>query len=147
MNSSHSLQFTSDNNGCVCVCFSLLEQGQHSDVKFLVHGQIFPAHRCVLSVRSEYFSEMFNSKWSGKNLITLKHPLVQTNFVACIHVLSRMYHKSVCKTFFFLFFLDQPCGVCSNLAIYLYRLVCFHYNCNHSFYLSTRHFWIWSLFK
>lgn len=62
----------------------LLEQGQHSDVKFLVHGQIFPAHRCVLSVRSEYFSEMFNSKWSGKNLITLKHPLINPAAFAAI---------------------------------------------------------------
>lgn len=54
----------------------LLEQGQHSDVKFLVHGQIFMAHRCVLSARSEYFTDMFETKWKGKNLITLKHPLV-----------------------------------------------------------------------
>uniref|UniRef100_A0A8C4HHS0 Ankyrin repeat and BTB (POZ) domain containing 1 n=1 Tax=Dicentrarchus labrax TaxID=13489 RepID=A0A8C4HHS0_DICLA len=54
----------------------LLEQGQHSDVKFLVHGQIFMAHRCVLSARSEYFMDMFEKKWKGKNLITLKHPLV-----------------------------------------------------------------------
>ncbi|XP_058499332.1 ankyrin repeat and BTB/POZ domain-containing protein 1 [Solea solea] len=54
----------------------LLEQGQHSDVKFLIHGQTFQAHRCVLSARSEYFSHMFESKWQGKNLITLKHPLI-----------------------------------------------------------------------
>lgn len=57
----------------------ILEQGQHSDVKFLVHGQIFTAHRCVLSARSEYFTHMFETKWKGKNLITLKHPLVGTN--------------------------------------------------------------------
>ncbi|CAB1424205.1 unnamed protein product [Pleuronectes platessa] len=54
----------------------LLEQGQYSDVKFLVHGQTFQAHRCVLSARSEYFTEMFESKWRDKNLITLKHPLI-----------------------------------------------------------------------
>uniref|UniRef100_A0AAQ5YVT7 BTB domain-containing protein n=1 Tax=Amphiprion ocellaris TaxID=80972 RepID=A0AAQ5YVT7_AMPOC len=54
----------------------LLEQGQHSDVKFLVHGQTFLAHRCVLSARSEYFTEMFETKWNEKNLITLKHPLI-----------------------------------------------------------------------
>uniref|UniRef100_A0A3Q3XES8 Ankyrin repeat and BTB/POZ domain-containing protein 1 n=1 Tax=Mola mola TaxID=94237 RepID=A0A3Q3XES8_MOLML len=54
----------------------LLEHGQYSDVKFLVHGQIFAAHRCVLSVRSEYFTDMFETKWKGKKLITLKHPLV-----------------------------------------------------------------------
>lgn len=56
--------------------FRLLEQGQYSDVKFLVHGQTFLAHRCVLSARSEYFTEMFETKWKGKNLINLKHPLV-----------------------------------------------------------------------
>ncbi|XP_037539989.1 ankyrin repeat and BTB/POZ domain-containing protein 1 [Nematolebias whitei] len=54
----------------------LLEQGQHSDVKFLVHGQTFLAHRCVLSARSEYFTEMFETKWKRKSLITLKHPLI-----------------------------------------------------------------------
>ncbi|XP_029291024.1 ankyrin repeat and BTB/POZ domain-containing protein 1 [Cottoperca gobio] len=54
----------------------LLEQGQHSDVKFLVHGHIFTAHQCVLSARSEYFTDMFETKWKGKNLITLKHPLI-----------------------------------------------------------------------
>lgn len=59
--------------------YRLLEQGQHSDVKFLVHGQIFTAHRCILSARSEYFTRMFETKWVGKNLITLKHPLVDKN--------------------------------------------------------------------
>uniref|UniRef100_UPI0037E8113F ankyrin repeat and BTB/POZ domain-containing protein 1 isoform X1 n=2 Tax=Semicossyphus pulcher TaxID=241346 RepID=UPI0037E8113F len=54
----------------------LLEQGQYGDVKFLVHGQIFTAHRCVLCARSEYFTDMFETKWKGKNLITLKHPLI-----------------------------------------------------------------------
>ncbi|KAF7655645.1 hypothetical protein LDENG_00053080 [Lucifuga dentata] len=54
----------------------LLEQGQHSDVEFLVHGETFAAHRCVLSARSEYFTEMFETKWRGKNLIRLKHPLI-----------------------------------------------------------------------
>lgn len=63
----------------VYFCYRLLEQGQHSDVKFLVHGQIFTAHRCVLSARSEYFTDMFETKWKGKNLITLKHPLVDKN--------------------------------------------------------------------
>lgn len=59
--------------------YRLLEQGQHSDVNFLVHGQIFTAHRCVLSARSEYFTDMFETKWKGKNMITLKHPLVDKN--------------------------------------------------------------------
>lgn len=54
----------------------LLEQGQFSDVKFLVHGETFQAHRSVLSARSEYFTAMFETKWMGKNMIALKHPLI-----------------------------------------------------------------------
>uniref|UniRef100_A0A3Q3LSQ8 Ankyrin repeat and BTB/POZ domain-containing protein 1 n=1 Tax=Mastacembelus armatus TaxID=205130 RepID=A0A3Q3LSQ8_9TELE len=58
-------------------CVSVRKTVQSTvDVKFLVHGQTFPAHRCVLSARSEYFTEMFETKWKGKNLITLKHPLI-----------------------------------------------------------------------
>uniref|UniRef100_A0A3B3RTS8 Ankyrin repeat and BTB/POZ domain-containing protein 1 n=1 Tax=Paramormyrops kingsleyae TaxID=1676925 RepID=A0A3B3RTS8_9TELE len=53
----------------------LLEQGYSSDVMFLVHGESFYAHRCVLGARSEYFAEMFETKWKGKNIIALKHPL------------------------------------------------------------------------
>lgn len=62
----------------------LLEQGPHSDVKFLVHGQIFTAHRCVLSARSEYFTDMLESKWKGKTLITLKHPLINPSAFGAI---------------------------------------------------------------
>lgn len=72
-----SQQFSSPHAYCsTYLCHRLLEQGQYSDVEFLVHGQIFPAHRCILSARSEYFTRMFETKWSEKKLITLKHPLV-----------------------------------------------------------------------
>ncbi|XP_057686187.1 ankyrin repeat and BTB/POZ domain-containing protein 1 isoform X2 [Corythoichthys intestinalis] len=54
----------------------LLEQGLHSDITFLVHGQMFTAHRCVLGALSEYFTEMFANKWKNKTLIHLKHPLI-----------------------------------------------------------------------
>ncbi|XP_078066095.1 ankyrin repeat and BTB/POZ domain-containing protein 1 isoform X5 [Mustelus asterias] len=54
----------------------LLEQGYFSDVAFLVHGQTFRAHRCVLNARSTYFAEMFQTKWKGKKAIALKHPLI-----------------------------------------------------------------------
>ncbi|KAM8863593.1 ankyrin repeat and BTB/POZ domain-containing protein 1 isoform 2-T2 [Spinachia spinachia] len=63
---------------------TLLEQGPHSDVKFLVHGRMFTAHRCVLSARSEYFTDMFETKWKGKTLITLKHPLVNPSAFGAI---------------------------------------------------------------
>ncbi|XP_024915273.1 ankyrin repeat and BTB/POZ domain-containing protein 1 isoform X3 [Cynoglossus semilaevis] len=55
---------------------TLLEQGQHGDVEFQVHGQTFQAHRCILSARSEYFAHMFETKWKGKNSISLQHPLI-----------------------------------------------------------------------
>lgn len=77
----HSIVPSSDPDLSVFL-FRLLEQGQHSDVKFQVHGQTFQAHRCVLSARSEYFTEMFKTKWNGKNLITLKHPLVSVAWLA-----------------------------------------------------------------
>ncbi|ETE71024.1 Ankyrin repeat and BTB/POZ domain-containing protein 1 [Ophiophagus hannah] len=54
----------------------LLEQGYHSDIVFIVHGKSFCAHRCVLGARSAYFAEMFETKWKGKNVIALKHPLI-----------------------------------------------------------------------
>lgn len=54
----------------------LLEQGSYSDVAFTVHGEMFHAHRCVLSARSEYFAHMLETKWRGKTTIALKHPLV-----------------------------------------------------------------------
>ncbi|MEE6502164.1 hypothetical protein FKM82_004427 [Ascaphus truei] len=54
----------------------LLEQGSLSDTVFIVHGESFGAHRCVLSARSPYFAEMFDTKWKGKKVIALKHPLI-----------------------------------------------------------------------
>ncbi|XP_067400385.1 ankyrin repeat and BTB/POZ domain-containing protein 1 isoform X2 [Emydura macquarii macquarii] len=54
----------------------LLEQGYQSDIVFIVHGKSFCAHRCILSARSAYFAEMFETKWKGKNMIALKHPLI-----------------------------------------------------------------------
>lgn len=58
------------------VPYRLLEQGYQSDIVFIVHGKSFCAHRCILSARSAYFAEMFETKWKGKNMIALKHPLV-----------------------------------------------------------------------
>ncbi|RXN19489.1 ankyrin repeat and BTB POZ domain-containing 1 [Labeo rohita] len=42
---------------------TLLEQGNYSDVTFMVHGEMFKAHRCILSARSEYFAHMLETKW------------------------------------------------------------------------------------
>ncbi|XP_069499472.1 ankyrin repeat and BTB/POZ domain-containing protein 1 isoform X2 [Ambystoma mexicanum] len=54
----------------------LLEQGYQSDIGFIVHDETFCAHRCILSARSAYFAEMFDTKWKGKKLVALKHPLI-----------------------------------------------------------------------
>uniref|UniRef100_A0A8C1F399 Ankyrin repeat and BTB (POZ) domain containing 1 n=1 Tax=Cyprinus carpio carpio TaxID=630221 RepID=A0A8C1F399_CYPCA len=55
---------------------TLLEQGSYSDVTFMVHGEMFRAHRCILSARSEYFAHMLETKWKGKSAINLKHPII-----------------------------------------------------------------------
>uniref|UniRef100_A0AAQ4RDK0 Ankyrin repeat and BTB (POZ) domain containing 1 n=1 Tax=Gasterosteus aculeatus aculeatus TaxID=481459 RepID=A0AAQ4RDK0_GASAC len=72
---------------------ALLEQGPHGDVKFLVHGRMFTAHRCVLSARSEYFTDMFETKWKGKSSITLKHPLVERNTHTCVRGLCCLIQR------------------------------------------------------
>ncbi|XP_057212078.1 ankyrin repeat and BTB/POZ domain-containing protein 1 isoform X2 [Triplophysa rosa] len=63
---------------------TLLELGNYSDVTFMVHGEMFKAHRCVLSARSEYFGHMLETKWKGKSAIALKHPLVNPAAFAAI---------------------------------------------------------------
>ena len=55
----------------------LLEQGLHSDVAFVVHGRSFRAHRGVLGARSTYFAHMLDTKWKGKSVVVLRHPLVR----------------------------------------------------------------------
>ncbi|XP_045847586.1 ankyrin repeat and BTB/POZ domain-containing protein 1 isoform X4 [Meles meles] len=67
----------------------LLEQGIHSDVVFVVHGKPFRAHRCVLGVRSAYFANMLDTKWKGKNVVVLRHPLI--NPVAFGALLQYLY--------------------------------------------------------
>ncbi|XP_046950763.1 ankyrin repeat and BTB/POZ domain-containing protein 1 [Lynx rufus] len=67
----------------------LLEQGIHSDVIFVVHGKPFRAHRCVLGVRSTYFANMLDTKWKGKSVVVLRHPLI--NPVAFGALLQYLY--------------------------------------------------------
>uniref|UniRef100_A0A8C0TYR4 BTB domain-containing protein n=1 Tax=Canis lupus familiaris TaxID=9615 RepID=A0A8C0TYR4_CANLF len=67
----------------------LLEQGIHSDVVFVVHGKPFRAHRCVLGARSAYFANMLDTKWKGKNVVVLRHPLI--NPVAFGALLQYLY--------------------------------------------------------
>uniref|UniRef100_A0A3B4BFD6 BTB domain-containing protein n=1 Tax=Periophthalmus magnuspinnatus TaxID=409849 RepID=A0A3B4BFD6_9GOBI len=100
---------------CINTCpMQLLEQGQHSDVNFLVHGQTFPAHRCVLSARSEYFSEMFNSKWRGKTLITLKHPLRMDIDISFLEDCTRLAKQ--CKMSVLIEELENKCKQVYNFS-------------------------------
>lgn len=43
---------------------------------FVVHGKPFRVHRCILGARSTYFANMLDTKWKGKNIVVLRHPLV-----------------------------------------------------------------------
>ncbi|KAK6480602.1 ankyrin repeat and BTB/POZ domain-containing protein 1-like [Huso huso] len=67
----------------------LLEKDNDSDIVFIVHGKTFTAHRCILSARSDYFNEMFETKWKGKSIIALKHPLI--NPAAFCSILQYFY--------------------------------------------------------
>uniref|UniRef100_A0A2K5V6H4 Ankyrin repeat and BTB domain containing 1 n=1 Tax=Macaca fascicularis TaxID=9541 RepID=A0A2K5V6H4_MACFA len=67
----------------------LLEQGIHSDVVFVVHGKPFRVHRCVLGARSAYFANMLDTKWKGKSVVVLRHPLI--NPVAFGALLQYLY--------------------------------------------------------
>lgn len=44
---------------------------------FVVHGKPFRAHRCILGARSTYFANMLDTKWKGKSVVVLRHPLVR----------------------------------------------------------------------
>ena len=52
------------------------ERGLFADVNFVVQGECISAHRCVLLVRSEYFMEMFSTKWRDRKTIQLTNKLV-----------------------------------------------------------------------
>ena len=41
----------------------LINDDEMSDVKFLVNGETFFAHRCILAVRSQYFRAMLFNQW------------------------------------------------------------------------------------
>lgn len=43
---------------------------------FVVHGKPFQAHRCILGAHSAYFFNVLDTKWKGKSVIVLRHPLV-----------------------------------------------------------------------
>ncbi|XP_005100573.1 ankyrin repeat and BTB/POZ domain-containing protein 1 [Aplysia californica] len=54
----------------------LLQDRVYSDVVFRVHGEEFPAHRCILSARCLFFANMFKTKWLNKPVVELNHSLM-----------------------------------------------------------------------
>ncbi|XP_014678194.1 PREDICTED: ankyrin repeat and BTB/POZ domain-containing protein 1-like [Priapulus caudatus] len=55
----------------------LLEDATYADVWFVVHGERFAGHRCILSARSQYFAEMFMDRWQQRSIVHITHPLVR----------------------------------------------------------------------
>ncbi|XP_047474016.1 ankyrin repeat and BTB/POZ domain-containing protein 1-like [Penaeus chinensis] len=55
----------------------LFESGEYSDVTFVVQGQLFALHRCILSARSDYFREMFVTKWHNRPKVAINRDLVE----------------------------------------------------------------------
>ena len=53
------------------------ERGPHSDITFIVNGESFQAHRCILSARSEYFCDMLQTKWAERDVVTINHKMVR----------------------------------------------------------------------
>ncbi|KAK1898288.1 Ankyrin repeat and BTB/POZ domain containing protein 1 [Dissostichus eleginoides] len=49
---------------------------QRDDYNYFLHMLLEQGLQSDVNARSEYFTDMFETKWKGKNLITLKHPLV-----------------------------------------------------------------------
>lgn len=45
----------------------LLSDTELADVSFMVGGQHFQGHRCVLAARSAYFNSLFNSRWQKRD--------------------------------------------------------------------------------
>ncbi|XP_063400743.1 ankyrin repeat and BTB/POZ domain-containing protein 1-like [Mytilus trossulus] len=54
----------------------LTENGSYKDIVFHVHGEEFPAHRCVLSARCDYFANLFRTRWKDRQEIVLSHHLI-----------------------------------------------------------------------
>ncbi|XP_022081189.1 ankyrin repeat and BTB/POZ domain-containing protein 1-like [Acanthaster planci] len=55
----------------------LLEGSCYDDIVFVVHEEVFPAHRCILHARSPYFADMLETKWKHKSTINIKHTMVR----------------------------------------------------------------------
>ena len=55
----------------------LLEDDEHTDITFEVHGETFCAHRWVLAARSEYFRQKFRERWKDRKAVSIRNAMVR----------------------------------------------------------------------
>ncbi|ELU03309.1 hypothetical protein CAPTEDRAFT_104961, partial [Capitella teleta] len=58
---------------------NMLERGLYSDITFIIHGVSFSAHKCILASRSEYFADLFGTRWKDKRVVSLSHRMLLPN--------------------------------------------------------------------
>lgn len=61
-----------------------LDHGPYSDIKFVVKGVEFRAHRCILAVRSDFFADMLETRWKEREVVTITHRLVEPHAFGAI---------------------------------------------------------------
>jgi len=67
----------------------LLEDENHKDIVFIVHGNHISAHRCILAARSEFFAQQLETRWRGKREVVLNKK--QISFPAFQALLEWLY--------------------------------------------------------
>ena len=56
----------------------LLEEGELSDITFIVHGVHIKAHRFILAARSDYFEQqLLHGRWKNKDVVSINNALVR----------------------------------------------------------------------
>ena len=85
----NSITLFSEIKGVALCNFSLLYKNEDfSDVKFKIQDSIFPAHKCILAQRSDYFRTLFTGNFTEKQqeVIELKEISVD-DFELCLSII------------------------------------------------------------
>ena len=88
-NKSNSNQLVAEFNMSVLQDFSMMFMNEEfSDVKFKVQDRLFPAHKCILAQRSDYFRTLFTGNFTEKQqeVIELKEISVD-DFELCLSII------------------------------------------------------------
>lgn len=72
-------------------------RGCFEDIEFVVDGQHFAAHRCILSARCQYFSELLNTKWKDRSVISISSKMVTTTAFRAILQYLYTGHVEIAK--------------------------------------------------